>query len=275
MIVCKEVGFMSKLKFENVYLEYNDKNDYYSALEDVNFEIKEGEFVSIIGSSGCGKSTTLSILSGLNEPTKGNFYIDGEVSHGTSTNRAVVFQNYSLFPWMTTKKNISFGIKQVEKNKSKKEIEKIAKQYLKAVGLEGIDNKFPHQLSGGMRQRVAIARTLAMEPEILLMDEPFGAVDAKTRVVLQDMLLDLLEKGGEKKTIVMVTHDIDEAILLSDRVFFMADKKIAKEFQVEFKRPRNRQDIFSTYAYKDLRQEIMSYFYKDVKENIGNEEVVL
>ena len=266
---------MSKLKFENVYLEYRDKNDCYSALEDVNFEINEGEFVSIIGSSGCGKSTTLSILSGLNEPTQGTFYIDGEVSHGTSTNRAVVFQNYSLFPWMTTKKNICFGIRQVEKHKSKKEIEKIAKKYLKAVGLEGIDNKFPHQLSGGMRQRVAIARTLAMEPEILLMDEPFGAVDAKTRIVLQDMLLDLLEGGGEKKTIVMVTHDIDEAILLSDRVFFMADKKIAKEFHVDFKRPRNRQNIFSTYEYKDLRQEIMSYFYKDVKENIGNEEVVL
>lgn len=266
---------MAKLKFENVYLEYQDKNDYYSALEDVNFEIKEGEFVSIIGSSGCGKSTTLSILSGLKEPTKGTFYIDEEESHGTSINRAVVFQNYSLFPWMTTKKNISFGIKQVEKHKSKKEIEKIAKQYLNAVGLDGIDNKYPYQLSGGMRQRVAIARTLAMEPEILLMDEPFGAVDAKTRVVLQDMLLELLERGNEKKTIVMVTHDIDEAILLSDRVFFMADKKIAKEFQVDFARPRNRQDIFATSKYKELRQEIMSYFYKDVKENIGNEEVVL
>lgn len=266
---------MSKLKCENVYLEYHDKNDTYSALEGVDFEIEEGEFVSIIGSSGCGKSTTLSILSGLNGPTNGKFYIDEKESHGTCTKRAVVFQNYSLFPWMTTKKNVCFGIKQVAKDKSKKEINEIAEQYLRAVGLEGIDNKFPHQLSGGMRQRVAIARTLAMQPEILLMDEPFGAVDAKTRVVLQDLLLELLERGKEKKTIVMVTHDIDEAILLSDRVFFMADKKIAKEFPVSFGRPRNRQKIFATAEYKNLRQDIMSYFYKDIKENIGNEEVVL
>ncbi|MBQ7265724.1 MAG: ABC transporter ATP-binding protein [Firmicutes bacterium] len=266
---------MKKIRLEHVYLEYNDDNNKYSALEDLNFSVDEGEFVTIIGSSGCGKSTTLSILSGLREPTAGKFYIDDKESIGTDKNRSVVFQHYSLFPWMTSKKNVSFGIKQVKKNISRKELNERAKEYLKLVGLEGFENKYPYQLSGGMQQRVAIARTLAMETDILLMDEPFGAVDAKNRETLQDLLSELLENEKSKKTIVLVTHDIDEAILLSDRILFMRNKKIERDIEVNFHRPRKREDIYKTKHYRNLRQEIMSLFYKDVGESIGNKEVVL
>ncbi|MCR5702552.1 MAG: ABC transporter ATP-binding protein [Lachnospiraceae bacterium] len=263
---------MDKIKLENVYLEYNDEgNERYSALEDVNFSVKEGEFISIIGSSGCGKSTTLSILSGLRQPTQGKIYIDGEESVGTGKNRGVVFQHYSLFPWMTAKKNVSFGIKQVNGDLSKKEYNKKAEEFLEAVGLEGFENKYPFQLSGGMQQRVAIARTLAMGPEIMLMDEPFGAVDAKNRADLQDMLLELLEDQDQKKTIVMVTHDIDEAILLSDRILFMDNKKIKEEIEVNLERPRRRQDIFGTDTYRELHHKVMMLFYSNVSEKIGDE----
>lgn len=266
---------VDKIKLEHIYLEYNDDNQKYSAIEDLNFTVKEGEFVSIIGSSGCGKSTTLSILSGLRSPTKGVLYIDGKESVGTSKNRSVVFQHYSLFPWMTSRKNVCFGIKQVSDRKNKKEINSLAEKYLKAVGLESFEDKYPYQLSGGMQQRVAIARTLAMQPEILLMDEPFGAIDAKNRVALQDLLLELLQNEEEKKTIVLVTHDIDEAILLSDRILFMSGKTIEEEIKVNFERPRKRDDLYGTDHYKKLRQKIMNLFYKNVGERIGNEEVVL
>ena len=265
---------MKKIELEHVFLEYTDR-EKYSALEDMDFSVEEGEFVSIIGSSGCGKSTTLSILAGLLKPSEGRLIIDGKETVGTGKNRGVVFQHYSLFPWLTSKKNVSFGIKQVDHDHSNKEIDKESEKYLKAVGLDGFENKYPNQLSGGMQQRVAIARTLAMKPEILLLDEPFGAIDARNRIDLQDLLLELLHKNEEKKTVVLVTHDIDEAILLSDRILFMRDKKVEEDIPVKFKRPRNRQQIFGTDEYRELRQRIISLFYKNVMDNIGNEEVVL
>lgn len=266
---------MSKIQLNDVSLDYIDNGDAFHALDHLNFSVKEGEFVSIIGASGCGKSTTLSILSGLRNPTDGSFLIDGKKSVGTGKNRGVVFQHYSLFPWMTSKKNVSFGVKQSRNELSKKEIDKIANMYLKKVGLEGFENKYPYQLSGGMQQRVAIARTLAMQPEILLMDEPFGAVDAKNKIVLQDLLLELLQKDEDKKTIVFVTHDVDEAILLSDRVLFMNDKKITEEILIHFERPRQRERIFGTAQYSELRKKIMGLFYQVVKENIGGDEVII
>ncbi len=267
---------MEKIKLEHIYFKYqDDKNNIYSALEDINFEVHEGEFVSIIGSSGCGKSTTLGILSGLRAPTDGTFYIDGKPSVGTGKNRGVVFQHYSLFPWMTSKKNISFGVRQADTSCGKKEANEIAESYLKAVGLEGFENRYPFQLSEGMQQIVAIARTLAMDPEILLLDEPFGAIDAKNRSDLQDLLLELLQNREDKKTIVLVTHDIDEAVLLSDRILFMKDKKIRKEFTVDFERPRSRQTIFDTDKYRSLRHDIIELFYENITDNIGNEEVDL
>ena len=266
---------MHKIEISNVSLTYDDDGTIYNALDRMNFSVEPGEFVSIIGSSGCGKSSTLSILAGLREPTEGQFLIDGNVSHGTGRNRGVVFQHYSLFPWMTAEENVAFGIRQAFPDTTEKEASDIARGYLENVGLEGFEEKYPYQLSGGMQQRTAIARTLAMQPEILLLDEPFGAIDARNRILLQDLLLEVLSKEKEQKTIVFVTHDIDEAILLSDRILFMDQKHILEEFEVSFSRPRNRERIFQSQEYIQMRQALLSCFFRGIREKIGGEEVVL
>lgn len=268
---------MSKIEINNVTLDYFDKSNKFTALKDVSFSIEEGEFVSIIGSSGCGKSTLLSILEGLNSPTEGVATIDGNEIKGTGLERAVVFQHYSLFPWMTARKNVAYGVKQVNRNLSKKDLFGIADEYLSKVGLSKFKQKYPSQLSGGMQQRVAIARALAMSPSILLMDEPFGAVDAKNRVILQELLLELWEKNGEKKTVVFVTHDIDEAILLSDRIIMMEANpgRVRKEIKIDFPRPRNREILIQSKEYSNFRKELMTSFFNEISEKIGGDEVAL
>jgi NitT/TauT family transport system ATP-binding protein len=266
---------MSKLQLNHAHFDYVDNGKAYNALNDICLSVENGEFVSIVGSSGCGKSTVLSILCGMRSLKEGEFLIDQLPVNGPGKNRGIVFQHYSLFPWMTSKGNVSFGIKQINANISKKELEEIVKSHLKKVGLDGFENKYPFQLSGGMQQRVAIARTLAMKPDIILMDEPFGAIDAKNKVILQDMLLDLLLNEEEKKTIVFVTHDVDEAILLSDRIVFMYNKKIDEEIKVPFPRPRVREELVRSDEYHRLRDKIMKLFFRDVLENIGGTEVMI
>ncbi|MEN2776357.1 ABC transporter ATP-binding protein [Acetivibrio clariflavus] len=268
---------MSKICLQNVSLEYEEHNSRFCAIKDISMSINEGEFVSIIGPSGCGKSTLLSLLTGLNFPTNGYILLDGKQIEGTGTERGVVFQHYSLFPWMTARKNLIFGLKQVYKKKSKKEIEEIADKYLDLVGLGDFKNKYPSQLSGGMQQRVAIARAFAMNPGILLMDEPFGALDAKNRVVLQELLLNLWDNGNERKTVILVTHDIDEAILLSDKIFVMSagPGTIKKQIDVDLKRPRDRATLIRSEEYLTLRNKLVSLFYDDLIEKIGGDEVVL
>lgn len=270
---------MSKIEIENLSVDYTTKNNRFTALKDVSFSVESGEFVSIIGSSGCGKSTLLSILEGINFPSGGEIRIDGEPISGTGSDRGVVFQHYSLFPWMTARKNIAFGVKQTKKGLSKEERLKIADEFLEKVGLEEFKNKYPSQLSGGMQQRVAIARALAMDTDILLMDEPFGAIDAKNRTTLQELLLKLWEGDGtqEKKTVVFVTHDIDEAILLSDRIIMMSTNpgRVNKEIPVPFERPRNRAKLVQTDEYGEFRNKLISLFYGDIVEKIGGDEVVL
>lgn len=270
---------MNKIEIKNLTVNYTEKNSRFTALEDVSFSVGAGEFVSIIGSSGCGKSTLLSILEGINTPSDGSITIDGKPITGTGTDRGVVFQHYSLFPWMTARRNVAFGVKQVKKDISKTERLKIADEFLDKVGLEGFKNKYPSQLSGGMQQRVAIARALAMDTDILLMDEPFGAIDAKNRTVLQELLLELWEGDGtqEKKTVVFVTHDIDEAILLSDRIIMMSASpgRVYKEITVPFIRPRNRAELVQTKEYGTFRNELLSLFYSDIVNKIGGTEVVL
>ena len=270
---------MSKIEINHLSVDYVEKSSKYTALEDLSFKVEAGEFVSVIGSSGCGKSTLLSILEGLRKPSKGNILIDGKQIEGTGTNRGVVFQNYSLFPWMSARKNVAFGIKQVRPRMPKKERLKIADIFLEKVGLEGFTGKYPSQLSGGMQQRVAIARALAMDTEILLMDEPFGAIDAKNRIVLQELLLKLWEGDGktEKKTVIFVTHDIDEAILLSDRIVMLSGSpgRVFKEIDVPFERPRDRASLVQTKEYTTFRNKLMSLFYRDIASKIGGSEVVL
>ncbi len=268
---------MSKIKLKDVSLNYKDKNSEFAAIKDINISIKEGEFVSIIGPSGCGKSTLLSLFAGLSFPTGGTILLDGQKITGTGTDRGVVFQNYSLFPWMSAKKNLIFGIKQVNKEAGKKEIESIADKYIRLVGLNDFKSKYPSQLSGGMQQRVAIARALAMDPGILLMDEPFGAVDAKNRIILQELLLELWEKSETKKTVVFVTHDIDEAILLSDKIIVMSASPgtVKTEVEVPFPRPRNRYELMKDKEYANLRNRLVDYFYDDILQKIGGEEVTI
>ena len=261
---------MSKIEIRNLTVDYTEKKNRFTALKDVSFSIEDGEFVSVIGSSGCGKSTLLSILEGINTPTAGEILINGEPIRGTGTDRGVVFQHYSLFPWMTARKNVAFGIKQVNKDASRTERLKIADAFLEKVGLEGFKNKYPSQLSGGMQQRVAIARALAMDTDILLMDEPFGAIDAKNRTILQELLLELWE--GD-----FVTHDIDEAILLSDKIVMMTANpgQVYSEIKVPFDRPRNRAELVQTQEYNQFRNKLLAMFYSDIVSKIGGNEVVL
>lgn len=270
---------MSKIEIRNLTVDYTEKNNRFTALKDVSFSVEAGEFVSVIGSSGCGKSTLLSVLEGINDPTEGTISIDGKPISGTGADRGVVFQHYSLFPWMTARKNVAFGVKQVRKDLSQSERLKIADEFLDKVGLENVKNKYPSQLSGGMQQRVAIARALAMDTDILLMDEPFGAIDAKNRTILQELLLQLWEGDGtqEKKTVVFVTHDIDEAILLSDRIVMMSANpgRVYQEIPVPFDRPRNRAELVQTKEYGAFRNELLSLFYSDIVSKIGGSEVVL
>lgn len=270
---------MSKIEIQNLTVDYTEKNRRFTALKNISFSVEAGEFVSVIGSSGCGKSTLLRILEGIHSPTQGTIRIDGKPITGTGTDRGVVFQHYSLFPWMTARKNVAFGVKQVKKHLPQSEQLKIADTFLDKVGLENFKNKYPSQLSGGMQQRVAIARALAMDTDILLMDEPFGAIDAKNRTILQELLLELWEGDGtqEKKTVLFVTHDIDEAILLSDRIVMMADSpgRVYKEIPVPFERPRNRANLVQTKEYGKFRNELLSLFHSDIVSRIGESEVVL
>jgi NitT/TauT family transport system ATP-binding protein len=269
---------MSKINIRNLYAEYGEKGKKFLALEGVSFFVDDGEFVSVIGSSGCGKSTLLSILQGLKAPTSGSVEIDGKPINGTGTDRGVVFQHYSLFPWMTASGNVAFGIKQSRKDLKRRQRYALAREFLDRVGLTGFYNKYPHQLSGGMQQRVAIARALAMNTDILLMDEPFGAIDAKNRTAMQELWLKLWE--NDRKTVVFVTHDIDEAIFLSDKIILLTNNpgRVFKEIRVPFSRPRDYASLVSTIEYFNLRKELLSVFFHDVDEvakHIGGNEVVI
>ncbi|MDR1045168.1 MAG: ABC transporter ATP-binding protein [Candidatus Adiutrix sp.] len=255
---------MGKIEIKNLSAEYADKNGKFTVLKDLSFNIQAGEFVSIIGSSGCGKSTLLGVLQGLIAPSAGGAYIDGEKITAPGHNRAVVFQHYSLFPWMTVQKNIMFGLKQV-RDLSRAECSEIALGFIEKVGLKGFEHKYPFQLSGGMQQRAAIARAMALDSDILLMDEPFGAIDAKNRSKMQELLLSLWDNEKKAKTVVFVTHDIDEAIFLSDRIIMLTNSlgQIAAEFEVPFPRPRVHSTIRETPGYVSLRNKLMSLFYDE------------
>jgi len=210
-------------------------------LTNINLTVEDGEFLSILGPSGCGKSTLLEILAGLQLPTAGEVKIDGRKLHGTGIERGVVFQDPSLYPWHTVEQNVELGLEL--RGVSKAERRAISQKYLDMVGLRGFEHKYPHHLSGGMRQRAGLARALANSPEVLLMDEPFGAVDHLTRLQLQDDLLQIWET--EKKTVVFVTHDVSEAVFLGDRVVLLSPRpgRINQIFKVPQKRPRKRDDI--------------------------------
>ena len=211
-----------------------------AALERVDLDIADGEFVSILGPSGCGKSSLLNIIAGFEPSSSGRIEVDGKCIEGPEPNRGVVFQEYALFPWLTVAGNIGFG--PASRGLRQSEIDKVVRRYTTLVGLEGFEQKYPHELSGGMKQRCALARCMANDPDIMLMDEPLAALDALTRVALQDELLRIWSEASRerKKTVVYVTHSIDEAIFLSDRIIVMTPRpgRIRGEFTVPFPRPR-------------------------------------
>lgn len=227
---------MPEIIIEKLGFRYRETGT--SVLSHMNLTVKNGEFLCVIGPSGCGKSTLLRLIAGLEQPEEGSICIDGRPIAGPGTDRMIVFQDYALFPWMTALKNVSFAIGQ-SKGKSRRQAIDEAEDMLRRVGLAEAADKYPFQLSGGMRQRVAIARALAMDTEILLMDEPFGALDARNREQLQKMLLKLRQDRKEKKTVVFVTHDIREAMLLADRVVFLENGAVSHGLSLDAQRPRD------------------------------------
>ena len=252
-----------KLKIDNVYKEYQGRNGKTIALNGVSLDIKENEFICVVGPSGCGKSTLLNIIAGLLEPTSGTVSLDGKVIEGTGVERGVVFQQYALFPWRTVLKNVMFPLEM--KNVPKAEAEAIARKYIKSVGLEGFEKSFPKELSGGRKQRVAIARAYAANPEVLLLDEPFGALDAQTRVQLQSELLETWEK--EKKTCFFITHDVDEAVILAQRVIIMSARpgRIKKIVDIDIPYPRT-QATKTDPRFLELKSEIWNQVYQEFLE---------
>ena len=219
----------------------NEKKEKFVAIENFSLNINEGEFIAIVGPSGCGKSTLLDILSGLSKADSGSIIIDDKVVTGPALDRGFVMQGYALFPWRTIRKNVEFGLELKKINK--KERAKISQRFIDLVGLTGFEERYPHELSGGMRQRVAIARSLAYDPKVLLMDEPFAAVDSQTRETLQDELMRIWEKTN--KTIIFVTHSIEEAVLLADRVVVMSKNPgtVKKVVDIKLPRPRTNSDM--------------------------------
>ena len=258
-----------KIEIKDVNFDYLDKKSKYEALKDINLDIREGEFICILGASGCGKSTLLSLLAGLNRVKSGEIFVDGKKLKGPGTDRAVVFQQYSLFPWLTVKGNVLFGIKQSGRKIGKKERERLAMELIENVGLSGAVNRYPSQLSGGMQQRVAVARALALESDILLMDEPFGAIDPRLRLELQELVSRLCTQNH--KTVVFITHDIDEAILLADRIVVMEPGRIKSIIKVRFPHPRVREELSGTDEYEKLHRQLISAFYDQVEEQIDSE----
>lgn len=224
------------------------------ALENVSLDIHDGEFAVIVGPSGCGKSSLLYLAAGLMEPTAGEITLNGRVVHGPAADRGMVFQAYTLFPWLTVQKNVEFGLRLRKTSPEKRAV--IAQSYISEIGLGGFESAYPGQLSGGMKQRVAIARAMANDPDILLMDEPFGALDSQTRVVMQHLLLRVWEQT--RKTVLFVTHDVDEAILLANRVIIMTARpgRIKEMIRIDLPRPRTG-DIVMTEPFLAYKRRIL------------------
>ncbi len=252
-----------KVQILDVKKTYQGRTGETVALNGVSLDIMENEFVTVVGPSGCGKSTLLNIIAGLLEPTSGTVICNGKEVHGTGQDRGVVFQQYALFPWLTVKKNVLFGLDM--KGIKGKEAEDIAMKYIRMVDLEKFQNSYPKELSGGMKQRVAIARAYAANPEVLLMDEPFGALDAQTRTQLQQELLDTWQK--ERKTCFFITHDVDEALILGQRVIIMSARpgRIKSIVDNDIPYPRDQETKMSP-RFLELKNHIWSQVYQEYLE---------
>lgn len=260
---------MDNIKISNLSFAYEEKGKLI--LKDINIEVQAGEFVCILGQSGCGKSTLLRLLAGLERPTAGELLVGGEKVTGASLERGVVFQDYGLFPWMTAGENILLALKQRFPGNSKQELKQTAVNMLREVGLEeSVYKKLPKELSGGMKQRCAIAQAFSMDPPILLMDEPFGALDAVTRARLQDLVLKLWAQDNPKKTVFFVTHDVDEAMLLANRIIVLGQSPSSIIYECaipEDSRP-TRETQFENPELLRMRTNLIRQINKDVSDHI-------
>ncbi len=253
---------MAAIELEHVSYSYGRDGAGALALRDISLTIQEGEFVCVVGPSGCGKTTLLRLLAGLDLPTAGEIRVNGRPVTGPGADCAIVFQNYPLFPWLTARKNIMFAVQQVRKL-DRREARELADVFLTRVGLLDAAEKYPFQLSGGMRQRVAIARSLAIDREILLLDEPFGALDTRSRSELQDLLERLTRGEGQRpRTVVLVTHDVHEAVFLGDRVLYMEPGELAGEVAVALPRPRRTLGEEERDCLCALRRRLLEMFHK-------------
>ena len=245
---------------EGLSKHYPAKEGELIVFDNVNIGLEKGEFVCIIGHSGCGKSTIMNVLAGLDSPTSGVVIMDGKEVAGPSLDRGIVFQNYSLLPWLTAIQNVSFGVRARWPKWSKEKVREHSARFLDMVGLSHSLDKKPSQLSGGMRQRVSIARAFATNPKMLLLDEPFGALDALTRGIIQDELIKIW--GESQQTVFMITHDVDEAILLADRILLMTNgprARVAESVKINLPRPRNRATIINDPGYYKIRNHLVHF----------------
>ena len=252
------------LELTGVEMAFDTPKGSFVALDNINLKIKKGEFVSLIGHSGCGKSTVLNIVAGLLQASKGGCVLDGHEVNSPGPERAVVFQNHALMPWLTVYENVELAVQQVfRKTMAKQERRDWINHNLELVNMAHAANKRPGEISGGMAQRVGIARALAMKPSVLLMDEPFGALDALTRAHLQDSLMDIQQELNN--TVIMITHDVDEAVLLSDRIIMMTNgpaATVGEDLRIELPRPRNRVTLADDPTYVHYRQEVLKFLYE-------------
>ncbi|AJR04100.1 ABC transporter ATP-binding protein [Siansivirga zeaxanthinifaciens] len=258
---------MAYLELNNVYKSYGVGDQVTEVLSNINLTINEGEFVAIVGFTGSGKTTLVNLINGLLQPTSGEVLFKGVPIVGTSHERGVIFQNYSLLPWLTVGQNIYMAVKEVFPKKSKKELHDIVVNFVDMVSLSHAINKRPKELSGGMRQRVAVARALAMKPEMIIMDEPLGALDALTRGNLQDEILNIW--GKDKRTALLITNDVDEGIYMADRIIPLRPgpkATLGPEFKIDIERPRDKTELNDNANFKHTRNAIIEYLM-----DIGNE----
>jgi NitT/TauT family transport system ATP-binding protein len=256
------------LEMKNIWVKFTPAHrPEVVAVEDASITVQQNEFVSLIGPSGCGKSTLLRAAAGLEQPASGSIHVEGCAIDRPGADRGMVFQAYTLFPWLTVKENIHFSLKKTALSTAEKEDR--VRQYIRLIGLEGFENSFPNQLSGGMRQRVAIARALVYRPKILLMDEPFGALDAQTRLLMQELLLEVWEK--QRSTVLFVTHDVEEAILLSDRILVMTTLpgKIKTEIKIDLPRPRSIIEMETSPQFAWYKKQLLELVREEARKSFS------
>ena len=269
---------MAYLELNNINKTYGEGENATEVLTDINLSIEEGEFVAIVGFTGSGKTTLVNLINGLLKPTTGEVLFKGEPVEDTSHERGVIFQNYSLLPWLTVGQNIFMAVKEAFPKESKPALQALVREYVKMVSLSPAINKRPKELSGGMRQRVAVARALAMNPEMIIMDEPLGALDALTRGNLQDEILKIWSK--DKRTALLITNDVDEAIYMADRVIPLKpgpNATLGPEFKIEIDRPRDKTALNDNENYKKTRNAIIEYLM-DIgaeRKSVSTKEYVL